>query len=166
MVLGSFSTTGLEEVAEASGSGLRWLQLYIFRDRELTRSLVIRAERAGFKAIVVTVDQPVIGPDTHNSVNPPSYLSLPNIGLSSPIRKEKVRDMIDPSVTWADVDWVRGLTSLPIVLKGILTGDDGAEAVRHGVRGIIVSNHGGRQLDGVLASVSGTLCLHRGVSKT
>ena len=75
-----------------------------------------------------------------------------------------MRDMIDPSVTWADVDWVRGLTSLPIVLKGILTGDDGAEAVRHGVQGIIVSNHGGRQLDGVLASVSGTLCLHRGVS--
>ena len=74
MVVGSFSTTGLEEVAEASGSGVCWLQLYIFRDRELIRSLVIRAERVSFKAIVVTIDQPLIGPDTHKSVNPrPTY---------------------------------------------------------------------------------------------
>ena len=63
--------------------------------------------------------------------------------------------MIDSSVTWKDVDWVRGLTKLPVVLKGILTAEDAVEAVRHGVQGIIVSNHGGRQLDGVLASVSG-----------
>ncbi|CAI8021632.1 Hydroxyacid oxidase 1 [Geodia barretti] len=153
MVLGSFSTTAMEEVAEAGSPGLQWLQLYIFRDRELTRSLITQAERVGFKAIVLTVDQPVIGPDSYKSASLPPHISFPDIGLSGPINKEKVRNLIDSSVTWEEVDWVKGLTKLPVVLKGILTAEDAVEAVRHGVQGIIVSNHGGRQLDGVLASI-------------
>ena len=138
----------------ATGPGLRWLQLYIFKDRELTRDIVLRAKRAGYRAIVVTVDQPVVSNNTQASISPPVHLSLPVLGVSSPIDKDAVGRMIDPSVTWKDIDWIRGLTQLPIVLKGILTAEDAVEAVRHGVQGIIVSNHGGRQLDGVLASVS------------
>ena len=74
--------------------------------------------------------------------------------MGSPIIVEDVSKTIDPSVTWEDIDWLRGLTGLPVVLKGILTAEDAVEAVRHGVQGIIVSNHGGIQLDGVLPSVS------------
>ena len=157
MVLGSFSTTSIEEAAEASGCGLRWLQLNIFKDRDLTRSLVARAERAGYKAIVVTVDQPVIGQTLYQCNIPPPDLSFPNLGLRGPVDKRHVQEMLDPSLTWGDVDWVRGLTRLPVVVKGILRAEDAVEAVRHGVEGIIVSNHGGRQLDGALASVSGAL---------
>ena len=154
MVLGTLSTTSMEEVALTSPSGLRWFQVYIFKDRNLTRSLVIRAEGAGYRAIVVTVDQPILSPSTNTSLNPPPNISLPHIGIGSQIIVEEVSKTIDPSVTWEDIDWLRGLTGLPVVLKGILTAEDAVEAVRHGVQGIIVSNHGGIQLDGVLPSVS------------
>ena len=102
----------------------------------------------------MTIDQPILCPSTSTSLNPPSNISLPHIGMGSPIIVEDVSKTIDPSVTWEDIDWLRGLTGLPVVLKGILTAEDAVEAVRHGVQGIIVSNHGGRQLDGVLATVS------------
>ena len=169
-MLSSWSTTSLEEVAEASGGGLNWFQLYVYRDRDLTESLVLRAERAGYKALVVTVDAPVVGKrlaDARNQFSLPPHLHLANFSSDSPqssltsdrtvegsYLEKYTRDLLDPSLTWEGIDWIRGLTRLPVLVKGILTAEDAVEAVRRGVRGIVVSNHGGRQLDGVLASVS------------
>ena len=163
MMLSSYSTTSIEDVAAASGSGLRWFQLYVFKDKDLTRDFILRAERSGYKAIVVTVDTPVVGrklADTRNSFKLPPHLSLENFsntGLES-ARKDAVyarsNEMIDPSLTWETIDWIRRITRLPILLKGILTAEDAEEALKHDVQGIIVSNHGARQLDGVPATVS------------
>ena len=169
MILSSFSTTSMEDVAQASGDGLRWFQMFVFKDRELTRNLVLRAEKAGYKALVITVDQPTLGRKLgclRNRFNIPHGVCLGNFsgesdavaamkshsqsGLNSP----PIVALLDPSLTWAAIDWLRGVTKLPIVLKGILTAEDAEEAVRHNVQGIIVSNHGGRQLDGVPATVS------------
>ena len=161
MMLSSWSTSSIEDVAQASGSGLRWFQLYVLTDRELTRSFVLRAERAGYKAVVVTVDRPVIGrrlSEARHGFDLPLHLSLVNFSSadspsdSGPYQSSV--DIIDPALTWDTIDWLRGVTKLPILLKGILTAEDAEEALRHNVQGIIVSNHGGRQLDGVLATVS------------
>lgn len=176
MMLSSWSTTSIEDVAEASGCGLRWFQLYVYRDRELTKNLILRAERAGYKALVITVDTPVVGQrlvDARNRFNLPPHLCLPNFSSTSPqatlVSDQAVEgsflykytvDMIDPSLTWEDIDWIRGLTRLPILIKGILTAEDAQEALKHNVQGIIVSNHGARQLDGVPATVSGVYILH------
>ena len=170
MVVSTWSTTSLEDVAEASGSGLRWFQLYVCRDRELTKSLVQRAQIAGYKALVVTIDTPVVGrrlADARNRFNLPPHLCLANFSststLSSLTSNDNVEgsflykystEMLDPTLAWKDIEWIKGLTSLPVVVKGVLTAEDAREAVRHGVQGIIVSNHGGRQLDGVLSTVS------------
>ena len=168
MVLSSWSTTSIEEVAEASGSGLRWFQLYVYRDRQLTKELVLRAERAGYKALVITVDTPIVGrrlADSRHRFNLPQHLSLANFSSgqaqSSLVTKEHdsglhqyTSAMIDPSLNWNTIDWLRGITKLPIILKGILTAEDTEEAIKHNMQGILVSNHGARQLDGVPATVS------------
>ncbi len=166
--MSSWSTTSIEEVAKAGGHGLRWFQLYVFKDREITRGFVLRAESAGCKALVLTVDSPLIGrrlADKRNVFNLPPPLNLANF-TNTPAQAALVvknpeltvhhytMDLIDPRVTWEDVDWLCGLTKLPVLLKGILTAEDAREAVRHNIQGIIVSNHGGRQLDGVPATVS------------
>lgn len=168
MTLSSWSTTSLEDVASSSGSGLRWFQLYVYRDKELTRRLVTRAQSAGYKAIVVTVDTPILGrrlADARNRFTLPPHLSLANFKQTETAAKlvtgrqesglfQYTASLIDPSLTWESVRWVQSLTSLPIVIKGILTAEDALEAVKCGVQGIIVSNHGARQLDGVLPTVS------------
>ena len=160
MMLSVWSNSSIEDVAEASSSGLRWFQLNIFRNKEMTKTLVLRAEKAGYKAIVITVDQPVVGNRTGGKFIPPPHISFPNLIITeSPLLVEDVIGMLDPSVTWKDIEWIRGLTQLPIVIKGILTAEDAREALKHGVQGIIVSNHGGRQLDGVPAAVSRTSLL-------
>ena len=167
MTLSSWSTVSIEDVAEASGNGLRWFQLYVYRDRDLTKSLVRRVERTGYKALVLTVDTPVLGKrrmDVRNKFTLPCHLSLAHFSdaKSSSFSKEQkgsglqnyVQSLIDPSLDWGTVDWLKGITSLPILLKGIVTREDAKEALRHGVQGIVVSNHGARQLDGVPATVS------------
>ena len=148
---------------------MRWFQLYVYRDKELTRSLIKRAEISGYKALVITVDTPVLGrriADVRNGFTLPSHLSLANFTgfykASSMLATDKhesglhryTQSLIDPSVSWETIDWVRGITKLPILLKGILTREDAKEALNHGVDGIVVSNHGARQLDGVPATVS------------
>ena len=170
MMLSSWSTTSIEDVAAVSGSGLRWFQLYVYRDKDLTRDLVLRAERSDYKAIVVTVDTPVVGrrlEDARNGFNLPPRLSMANFSNTSLesalVSGQELKDsflhkytteLIDPSLTWESIDWIRRITRLPILLKGILTAEDAEEALKHDVQGIIVSNHGGRQLDGVPATVS------------
>ena len=169
MILSSYSSVPLEDVAKANGDdGLRWFQLYVFRDKELTRSLIKRAETSGYKALVITVDTPVMGrkvADIWNRVTQTSPFASANFTASynaSSLATDKhesgvhqyAQPVIDPSMSWETIDWVRGITKLPILLKGILTREDATEALKHGVQGIVVSNHGGRQLDGVPATVS------------
>ena len=100
MTLSIWCNTSIEDVAEANGSGLRWLQISIFRDRTLTESLINRAERAGYQAIVVTVDQPTVGLRTYRTFIPPEHISFPNLGdVPSPLMVEDVRNLLNPSHT-------------------------------------------------------------------
>jgi len=164
-VLSTLSSYSLEDVAQAS-SGPRWFQLYCFKDREVTKTLVRRAEQHGYDALVVTVDAPEVGrreADIRNQVHLPPGIVLKNLeGLAMPDLPEALHtsalaayaaSMLDDTLTWSSIDWLRSITSLPIVLKGIHTAQDAKLAVEHGVAGIIVSNHGGRQLDGVPATI-------------
>jgi 4-hydroxymandelate oxidase len=163
-VLSTLSTVTLEDVASAT-SAPKWFQLYIFRDRELTAELVRRAEAAGYEAIVLTVDAPVLGRrerDARNRFALPEGLIAANIDAHlSKIAAEGgdsalahfFATQIDSSLTWEDVDWVASLTDLPILVKGVVRGDDAGRAIERGCAGVIVSNHGGRQLDTSVATV-------------
>ena len=154
MMLSIWSNTNIEDVAEAGGSCLKWFQLTVFRDREMTKSLILRAEKAGYKAIVVTVDQPVVG-HRNNKFICPEHIVFPIFNSKSgPSKDADLKKFLDPSLTWEVIAWIKGITRLPIVLKGILTAEDAVESLKHDIQGIIVSNHGGRQLDGALATVS------------
>lgn len=168
MILSTISTTSIEDVAAAGHDVIKWFQLYIYKDRNVTRRLVERAEKSGFKALVLTVDTPFFGTrlaDSRNKFCLPPHLKLANLqsekslqmtnpsGQSSGLN-EYASSFLDASLTWKDVDWLRTITRLPIVVKGILTADDALEATKHNVSAIIVSNHGARQLDHVPATVS------------
>ena len=160
----------IEQVAEASGDGRRWYQLYWPNEPDVAASLVGRAEAAGYTALVVTLDTFVMGwrptdLDTAylpflQSVGIANYLTDP--AFNAPLGAEAQDfDKVfrwagmfgNPSLTWADLAWLRERTSLPIVLKGILHPDDARAAVDAGVDGVVVSNHGGRQVDGAIASL-------------
>jgi lactate 2-monooxygenase len=172
MVLSTASSRSLEEVAEAQGDAPRWFQLYWPRDPDLAASLLGRAERAGYGAIVVTLDTWMLAwrpRDLELAYLPflqgegiANYLSDPVFRAALPAPPEEdmagaVRHFLsifsDPSVTWAGLSFLRENTRLPIVLKGILHPDDARRAVEHGVDGILVSNHGGRQVDGSIAAL-------------
>jgi lactate 2-monooxygenase len=171
-VLSTASNSSIEDVAEACGDNLRWFQLYWPVDKDLTESFVRRAETAGYKAIVVTLDTPLLAwrpRDLQNAFLPflrgegiAHYLSDPVFreGLEKPPEEDLqsavlrwVQVFSDPSDTWERLTELRELTGLPIVLKGILHPDDARAAVDAGVDGVIVSNHGGRQVDGSIASL-------------
>lgn len=154
--LSTLSSQPLEEVAAAAdeaGQGGRWFQLYVHRERERSAELVARADAAGYEAIVVTVDLPVAGLRQRDTRNRRAYPQ----SFGNFVRPAQVAAVVggfnDASLTWADLDWLRGLSGRPLVVKGILTGEDAALAVEHGASAIIVSNHGGRQLDRTPASV-------------
>ena len=151
MAVSTVSTRSLEDIASAAAGPL-WFQLYVYEGaRSFAEGLVRRAELAGYRAIVLTVDAPRWGRKER-------FLRVedelpPGLGAAS-IEAELGDKARGPAaLTWEDVAWLRSLTGLPIVLKGILHPDDAALAAEHGVEGIVVSTHGGRQLDGVPASV-------------
>ncbi|MFJ4095308.1 aminotransferase class I/II-fold pyridoxal phosphate-dependent enzyme [Kitasatospora sp. NPDC089913] len=156
VVVSTFAGKPFEELAAAAGSPL-WLQVYCFRDRSTTRQLVERAERAGFEAIVLTVDAPRLGRrlrDLRNDFRLPGGIvpaNLPRADYSSP--SGHGRTELDPGLDWSVVTWLRSISALPVLLKGITTAEDAALALAAGVDGLVVSNHGGRQLDGGLASL-------------
>ncbi|NXO24733.1 HAOX2 oxidase, partial [Cisticola juncidis] len=146
-IASTYSTCTLEEISAAAPGGLRWFQLYIHRNRAASRQLVLRAEAAGFQGLVLTADLPYTGrrrDDVRNGFRLPPHMKVKNLEGAFEVCK---MSPLDPSVTWNDIYWLRSLTRLPIIIKGILTREDAELAVRHGVQGIIVSNHGGRQLD-------------------
>lgn len=165
-ILSTLSTTPLEEVAAAAPNTTKWFQLYIYKDRSLTESMVRRAEKAGYKAIVLTIDAPYFGArraDARNKFKLPPHLGLLNfqgdqansvksMEGSSGIN-EYVTRQFDPAITWTDVSWLVKFTKLPVVVKGVLTREDALLARNCGCKGIIVSNHGARQLDSVPASI-------------
>jgi isopentenyl diphosphate isomerase/L-lactate dehydrogenase-like FMN-dependent dehydrogenase len=157
--LSTLSSVRPAELAAAAGDGARWFQLYWSRDREFTRDLVTEAAESGYEALVLTVDLPYAGRrerDLRTAFQLPETLKLPNL---SP-RLERPADpgaglgpVSDESLTWRDLEWLAGVSPLPLVIKGVLTREDALLACEHGAAAIVVSNHGGRQLDGVPASL-------------
>jgi lactate 2-monooxygenase len=172
MIASTASHFSLEEIAEAGGGAPRWFQLYWPNDPELARSMVERAERAGYGAIVLTVDTFIPGwkPRDLNQAWLP-FLEGKGVAnyFQDPVfrsRLEKTPEedpgmatgqflgvQANPALNWEDLAQLREMTSLPIVVKGIQHPEDAREAVRRGVDGIVVSNHGGRQVDGAIASI-------------
>ena len=166
-VLSTLSNTAVEEVM-AAATGPVWFQLYLYRDRQATADLVQRIEAAGAQALVLTCDSPLLGrrnADVHNRFQLPDGLRVENMFSSS---EELARlpsgvadsglaayfmDVIDPGLCWKDIDWLRSITRLPLVLKGITRSDDAELAVKAGADAIVVSNHGGRQLDSAPATI-------------
>ncbi len=150
MIAGTTATRSLEEIAQAA-SGPLWFQLYVYPTLQYAEKLVRRAEDAGYRAIVFTVDLPPLGNrerDKRNNfeIPPPPFTEANFVGVEMD-GHEWV------TLTWESLAWLRSITSLPILLKGILTAEDALLALEHGMDGIIVSNHGGRQLDTALASI-------------
>jgi 4-hydroxymandelate oxidase len=165
MVLSTTASASIEEVACAA-EGMRWFQLYVYRDRAVTRDLVVRAEAAGYGALVLTVDMPRMGRrerDARNRFVLPPGITLRNLEVAGRPDAARwgaessffqyVHDLLDPTLNWDAVGWLQTLTRLPIVIKGILAPADAERAVAAGAAGIIVSNHGGRQLDGAIAAI-------------
>ncbi|XP_054858502.1 2-Hydroxyacid oxidase 2 isoform X2 [Eublepharis macularius] len=159
-IASTYATCSVEEIVAAAPAGFRWFQLYIHQKRSASEMLVRRAEALGFQALVLTVDVPYAGKrrdDIRNNFHLPQHMSVKNL---EGVFEDKDRseyglpaNSMSPFLCWEDIHWLQSLTRLPIILKGILTREDAELAVRHGVQGIMVSNHGGRQLDGVLASI-------------
>jgi 4-hydroxymandelate oxidase len=145
MIAAMLSTVTIEQIA-ATGARL-WFQLYIQPDLGFTESLVRRAEAAGCGALVVTVDSPALGRNERGDRN--DFHDLPPGIFCANMRGDgNVRQVVlSPEISWLHLDWLRQITALPILLKGVLHADDARIAVEHGVDGLIVSNHGGRQLD-------------------
>ena len=171
-ILSTVSSVTLEEIAALMGDAPRWFQLYPGRSREVTASMIRRAEAAGYRAIVVTLDTTMLGwreTDLANAYLPflagqgianflsdPAFLSRLTASPREDPRSavvEFLKIYVNPSFTWSDVDFLRQQTTLPLLLKGILHPDDAKLAIAHGADGIIVSNHGGRQVDGAVAAL-------------
>jgi L-lactate dehydrogenase (cytochrome) len=181
-VMSHGSTVTIEDLAREV-TGPKWLQLFMYRDRGLTRSFAERARDAGYRALVLTTDNQVLGQrerDLRNGFTVPPRITLRN-GLDMALRlpwllrmarapitfanyasEERkdilslaayVTDLLDPTATWRDVEWLRGIWTGPLLIKGILHPEEARIAIGHGIDGVIVSNHGGRQLDGAVASI-------------
>jgi L-lactate dehydrogenase (cytochrome) len=173
------SSVTLEEIAREVPGG-HWFQLYVWRDRAITRTLVERATAEGYRTLVVTVDTPVLGRrerDLRNGATIPPRITIrnafdtlrrprwmvtmargprmtfanvaaPSTGLRPFALSPFVNDLFDAAATWDDLDWIRGLWKGPLLVKGVMSVEDARLAAEHGAEGIVVSNHGGRQLDG------------------
>ncbi|RUS31401.1 hypothetical protein BC938DRAFT_477894 [Jimgerdemannia flammicorona] len=170
--MATYSNTSIEDAYKAAqaaskdGDPMHWFQLYVETDRDGTKKLVQRAEKAGYKALVITVDRPRLGrrlADLRNAFKLPRHLTLANFidpnfidpnALNRTGAGAYAGGAIDASLSWSDIAWFKSITRLPILIKGVFRSDDARLAVEHGVDGIIVSNHGGRQLDGCPATVS------------
>jgi lactate 2-monooxygenase len=181
-ILSTAASHSIEEVAEAGGDAPRWFQLYWVRDQEITASLVSRAAAAGYSAIVVTLDTLTLGwrpRDLRNAYLPfitgegcAQFFSDPvfRARLATPPEEDVVGAAVamlatfpNLGLTWDDLAWLRARTDLPLLVKGVLTGEDARRALDAGVDGIVVSNHGGRQVDGAIASLDALVEVRRAV---
>jgi (S)-3,5-dihydroxyphenylglycine transaminase len=163
-VISTFAGRTVEQIAAAATAPV-WLQVYCFRDRAVTRTLIDRAEQAGVEALVLTVDAPHLGRrlrDLRNGFELPAGIRPANLD-PLPAHRPATADFASPGaharaefdagLDWSVIEWLRSISSLPILLKGILTGADARRSMLAGVDGVVVSNHGGRQLDGVDATL-------------
>lgn len=171
-VISTVSSVPMEQVAEIMGDSPRWFQLYPARSRDVAQSMVSRAEKSGYEAIVVTLDTPALGwrgqdlrlgylpflegKGIANYLTDPVFRSM----LAKPPEEDPRAAIMqflavftNPTFGWSDVDWLRSITKLPILLKGVVHPDDARKAIDHGVSGVVVSNHGGRQLDGAIGTL-------------
>jgi isopentenyl diphosphate isomerase/L-lactate dehydrogenase-like FMN-dependent dehydrogenase len=179
------ATVSIEELA-AHTAGPLWFQLYVLRDRELTKNLIHRAQAAGYRALVVSVDCPVVGnrerdprngltlplrPRVDNCIDLSRHLGwlweMARFGVPLPTNlvadagnrasgealTSWVHEQLDPTVSWDQIDWVRSLWRGPLIIKGITSPEDARKAIHHGADGVVVSNQGGRQLDGAVPSL-------------
>ncbi|MSO42408.1 MAG: alpha-hydroxy-acid oxidizing protein [Solirubrobacterales bacterium] len=159
MCVSSLATAGPAEVAAGAGGGRRWMQLYCFRDRGISRALVAEAAEAGYEAIVLTVDAPFAGPrerDLRSGFELPGDCRAPAIDAAAgrtDLTIGEVFELVDPTLSWSDLETLAGEYELPILVKGVMSATDAELAVGHGAAGVVVSNHGGRQLDGVPATI-------------
>jgi 4-hydroxymandelate oxidase len=163
MVLSTLANFTIEEVGAAAGPC--WFQLYVHKDRGLTRSLVERAAAAGYRARGLTLDAPLLGrrlADERNGFALPAGLTMANfadgtagraLGVEGSALGAYFAAQHDTSLTWRELAWLRSLSPLPLVVKGVLRPDDAVRAVDHGAAAVVVSNHGGRQLDGLPATL-------------
>jgi 4-hydroxymandelate oxidase len=160
MCLSTLATSTPAEVAAAAPGAPRWFQLYVFRDRGVSRSLIDQAAGAGFGALVLTVDAPVLGRrerDLRTGFRLPSEIRVPSVveaagawGGGTPL---DLLGWIDPTLSWRDLERLAGESPLPVIVKGVLGPEDARLSVEHGAAAVVVSNHGGRQLDGVPAAL-------------
>ena len=158
MIVSMAATTAIEDIAAAAPDAVLWFQLYLQPDPAVTEALVRRAERAGARALVVTVDSAVFGrrerDDRHGFHDLPDGLRAENMRDLPGDEPGQVRSIgMSAEFGWSHIDWLRSITTLPVLLKGVLHPADAALAVEHGVAGLLVSNHGGRQLDTVPATI-------------
>jgi isopentenyl diphosphate isomerase/L-lactate dehydrogenase-like FMN-dependent dehydrogenase len=159
MCVSTLATMGPRRIAEAAPGGRRWFQLYRFRDTGVTRALVEEAVATGYEAIVLTVDAARAGNrerDLRTGFEIPEDLGVPSVeaalGSSRALTIGETFDLMDPAMSWAQLEELAAEAGIPVLVKGILTAEDGALAVEHGAAGVVVSNHGGRQLDRCVAT--------------
>ncbi|HCT55705.1 MAG TPA: alpha-hydroxy-acid oxidizing protein [Gemmatimonas aurantiaca] len=160
MIMSSFSNSPIEDVARATTAPF-WFQLYVQPDREFTKALVQRVEAAGCEALCLTVDTPVLGAryrETRTGFHLPDGLTRANLEGMTQVAADAAHRppegaiysaVLEPRLTWKDVEWLRSIATVPVLLKGIMDPDDARLAVQHGASGVIVSNHGARNLDTV-----------------
>jgi len=157
MCLSTLATATPAEVAEAAPGAGRWFQLYVFADRGVSRELVDQAAEQGYEALVITVDLPITGireRDLRSGVQAATadiVASAAAAGAHGPMAPHEFTSLIDPNLRWSDIERFVQQSPLPVILKGILTPEDAKLAREHGASAIVVSNHGGRQIDTVLA---------------
>ncbi|HEX2433985.1 MAG TPA: alpha-hydroxy acid oxidase [Gaiellaceae bacterium] len=160
MCLSTFATTSPADVAEAVSEGGRWFQLYWHPDRGMTKQMLAQARESGCSAVVFTVDLPVLGPRERDlrsgfALHPDYRLevyasALGDLGVVTPA---SAAQLVDPALTWRDLEWLHEHAGLPVIAKGVLTAEDALLAAENGCDAIVVSNHGGRQLDRAVASL-------------
>ncbi|KAK9434186.1 FMN-dependent dehydrogenase [Lipomyces doorenjongii] len=178
MAISSYSSVSLEEAKDAGRDNLLFFQLYVFKNRETSADLVRRAERAGFKAVLLTIDSPYLGlrfSERRNKFTLPRGIEPGNFasgryagpidfsvedkskskgpGTNEDLLREAKPNVIDPALNWPDIEWLKSITNMEVWVKGVMTAEDAELAVEAGVDGIWVSNHGGRQLDGCLPTL-------------
>jgi isopentenyl diphosphate isomerase/L-lactate dehydrogenase-like FMN-dependent dehydrogenase len=159
LCLSSLTSTRPAEVAQAAPEGKRWMQVYLFRDRAVTHAMVEEAQESGYEALLLTVDAPYAGRrerDLRSGFQVPAEIRAPAIegvvGHRS-LTTAEVFELVDPAITWQDLERLCNEFELPILVKGLITGEDAGLAVEHGAAGVVVSNHGGRQLDNAPATI-------------
>jgi isopentenyl diphosphate isomerase/L-lactate dehydrogenase-like FMN-dependent dehydrogenase len=156
MCLSTIANSSPREVAEAAPSAPRWFQLYVLRDSGRTRELIEEVAELGYSAILLTADTPYLGRrerDVRNAFRIPHELAFPNMPVPGEGSLHGQFTEMSPAVTWRDVEEIASLSGLPVLVKGVLTAEDALLSIEHGAAGVVVSNHGGRQLDGVPATL-------------